>query len=383
MTPKTSRLFAYLIAAGVAAGATVPAFAADKLKVAISQRGFWNSAIAYFAIARGFTKKENLDVSYIFTSGGAETLQTVTTKATDIAISTGFLGVLGAYAKGAPLRIWAQEGHGTPELFHYVRADSPIKSRKDYSGRKIAYSRPGSTTNLFGIKVTQGLNPPATLVSTGGVPATRTQVMTGQVDVGWSVPPFNLDLVRKGEARIVLRGSEMPELNRQSIRVHVVHADLLKSRRDVVRRFAKAFDDALTWMYDKPEEGVRGVREDFAAGREGVDPILPPCRSRACADHWRRPNHEGGGRQQIHQGTADPGATRRVDPDRLRPEERPEVRAAPVGILDRQSDAARSNTGDGAGEKRARHHRYLDDVRGGDRAVRARARRGVAVGARG
>jgi NitT/TauT family transport system substrate-binding protein len=257
MTHKTSRLLGYLLAVGVMAAASVPAYAADKLKVAISQRGFWNSSIAYFAIERGFTKNENLDVEYIFTSGGAETLQTVTTRATDIAISTGFLGVLGAYEKGAPLRIWAQEGHGTPELFHYVRADSPIKSRKDYPGRKIAFSRPGSTTNLFAIKVTQGLNPPATLVSTGGVPATRTQVMTGQVDVGWSVPPFNLDLVRKGEARIVLRGSDMPELNQQSIRVHVVHADVLKNNRDAVRRFAKAFNDALTWMYDKPEESAQ------------------------------------------------------------------------------------------------------------------------------
>ena len=261
MTPKTSHLCAYLLAAGVAAGATVPAFAADKLKVAISQRGFWNSSIAYFAIAQGFTKRENLDVSYIFTSGGAETLQTVTTKATDIAISTGFLGVIGAYTKGAPLRVWAQEGYGTPELFHYVRADSPIKSRKDYPGRSIAFSRPGSTTHLFGIKLTEGLNPPAKLVSTGGVPATRTQVMTGQVDVGWSVPPFNLDIVRKGEARIVLRGSDLPELNKQSIRVHVVHADLLKNRRDVVRRFAKAFDDALNWMYDKPEESAKAFAE--------------------------------------------------------------------------------------------------------------------------
>ena len=256
MTQKTSRLFLCLLAAGVAVGAAAPAFAADKLKVAISQRGFWNSSIAYFAITQGFTKKENLDVEYIFTSGGAETLQTVTTRATDIAISTGFLGVIGAYAKGAPLRIWAQEGHGTPELFHYVRADSPIKSRKDYPGRTIGYSRPGSTTNLFAIKVTDGLKPAAKLVSTGGVPATRTQVMTGQVDVGWSVPPFNLELVRKGEARIVLRGSDMPELNQQSIRVHVVHTDVLKNNRDAVRRFAKAFNDALVWMYDNPEESA-------------------------------------------------------------------------------------------------------------------------------
>jgi NitT/TauT family transport system substrate-binding protein len=261
MTRTTSRLIAYAFAVGVAAGVTAPAFAADKLKIAISQRGFWNSAIAYFAVERGFAKKENLDVEYIFTSGGAETLQTITTRAVDIAFSTGFLGVIGAYAKGAPLRVIAQEGHGTPELFHYVRADNPIKSRADYGGRSISYSRPGSTTHLLALKLTEGLNPPAKLVSTGGLPATRTQVMTGQVDVGWSVPPFNLDLVRKREARIVMRGSDLTELNKQTIRVHAAHADLVKNRRDVARRFMKAFNDALIWMYDKPDESAAAFAE--------------------------------------------------------------------------------------------------------------------------
>lgn len=256
MNRKISHLLAMALAIGVAASVTTPTLAATKLKLAISQRGFWNSSIAYFAVERGFTKEEGLDVSYIFTRGGAETLQTVTTRATDIAISTGFLGVLGAYAKGAPLRIIGQEGHGTPELFYYVRADSPIKSRADFGGHTISFSRPGSTTNLFGLKVTKGLAPPAKLVSTGGPPGTRTQVMTGQVDVGWSVPPFNLDLVRKGEARIVFRGSDMPELNNQSIRVHVVHADYLAEHPKAVAGFLRAFDKALHWMYEKPAESV-------------------------------------------------------------------------------------------------------------------------------
>lgn len=255
MNRKILSGLAIALVAGVALAAT-PALALTKLKVAISQRGFWNSSMAYFAVERGFAKEEGVDVDYIFTRGGAETLQTVTTGATDMAFSTGLLGVIGAYAKGAPLRVVGQEGHGTPELFYYVRADSPIKSRADLAGHTVAFSRPGSTTNLFGLKVTKGLNPPAKLVSTGGPPGTRTQVMTGQVDVGWSVPPFNLDLVRKGEARIVFRGSDMPELNNQSIRVHVVRTDYLNEHRAAVIGFMKAFDRALRWMYEKPEESI-------------------------------------------------------------------------------------------------------------------------------
>jgi NitT/TauT family transport system substrate-binding protein len=46
------------------------------------------------------------------------------------------------------------------------------------------------------------------LVPTGGLPGTLTQVMTGQVDVGWSVPPFVLKDLADGRLQIIARGSD-------------------------------------------------------------------------------------------------------------------------------------------------------------------------------
>ena len=246
---------AFAVAAGVAFAA--PASAQDKLKIAISQKGLWDTATTYFADERGFFKAEGLEVSYIWTGGGTETLQTVTTKSVDLATGTGILGVIGAFSKGAPLRIVRSEILGAPEAFWMVRSDSPIKSAKDFTGKKVAYSRPGSTTHLIVLTMARVFNVKPDLVSTGAISASRTQLMTGQIDVSFSIPPFNLDLIKKGEARIVFRATDVPELQKQTIRVNVVHKDVLEKKRGAIEKFNRAYAKTLAWMYDKPDEAAK------------------------------------------------------------------------------------------------------------------------------
>ena len=245
-------------ALAVALGLSVvpPAAAQDKLKVAISQKGLWDSAVAYFAAERGFYKAEGLDVDYIWTGGGTETLQTVTTRSVDIATSTGILGVIGAVSKGAPLAIIRSEILGAPEVFWMVKSDSPIKSAKDFSGKKVAFSRPGATTYMIALTMARHFNVKPTLVSTGAISASRTQFMTGQIDVAWSIPPFNIDLVKSGQARIVFRSTELAEMQQQTVRVNVTHKDLVAKNRGALVKFNRAYEKALAWMYDKPDEAA-------------------------------------------------------------------------------------------------------------------------------
>ena len=56
----------------------------------------------------------------------------------------------------------------------------------------MAFSSPGSSTNLILLQLIQQAKVAAKMVATGGLPGTLTQVMSGQIDVGWSVPPFVL-----------------------------------------------------------------------------------------------------------------------------------------------------------------------------------------------
>jgi NitT/TauT family transport system substrate-binding protein len=107
------------------------------------------------------------------------------------------------------------------------------------------------------LRASRNISPAPELISAGGLPSARTQTMTGQIDIGFSVPPFNLDLVRKGEARIVFHGRDVAELQNQTIRVNIVHGELLKEKRSVAERFMKGYVKALDWMYDNSEDAAQ------------------------------------------------------------------------------------------------------------------------------
>ena len=45
--------------------------------------------------------------------------------------------------------------------------------------------------------------------ATGTQPATLTQVMSGQIDIGWGAPPFGLKEVADGKIRIIANGNDV------------------------------------------------------------------------------------------------------------------------------------------------------------------------------
>ena len=63
-------------------------FAAEKLKVAIPQKGFWDSSWVEFGEAAGFFKEAGLEIEALYTEGGAQTIATVASGSVDIAMST-------------------------------------------------------------------------------------------------------------------------------------------------------------------------------------------------------------------------------------------------------------------------------------------------------
>ena len=222
---------------------------ADTLKVAISQKGFWDSSFVEFAEMAGFFKEAGLEVEPFYTDGGAATLTTVLSGSADIGLSNGLLGVVGAYVKGAPVRVISAQMTGAGELYWYARADSGIRSLKDAGGKTVAFSSPGSSSNLIALSLVKKAGVDAKLIATGGVPATLTQVMTGQIDVGWSVVPFGLQDVTDGRIAMVARAGELPELAGQTIRVNIASPAALTGKRDAVIRFMRAYARAIDWAY--------------------------------------------------------------------------------------------------------------------------------------
>jgi NitT/TauT family transport system substrate-binding protein len=232
---------------------TSAAHAEDTLKVAVGARGVGETFVAELGQKAGIFKKHGLVLDILYTQGGGETQQVVISDSAQIGVATGFLGAIAAFAKGAPLRIIGSTFTGGSQLFWYVPANSSIHSLKDTTDKTVAYSTNGSSTHtaVLALRKSSGVNFRPT--ATGAAPATLTQVMSGQIDVGWAGAPFGVDLVEAGKTRVIAKASDDSALDRQTIRLITANATELAQRRDVFVRFMAAYRETLDWVYGTPE----------------------------------------------------------------------------------------------------------------------------------
>jgi NitT/TauT family transport system substrate-binding protein len=134
-----------------------------------------------------------------------------------------------------------------------VRADSPIKSLKDAAGKTVAYSTNGSSTHTSVLALKKFTGADFVPTQTGAAPGTYTQVMSGQIDVGWAGAPFGVDAVEQGKTRVVAKASDDPVLDRQTIRLLIANSNEMAQRPDVFVRFMRAYRESLEWVYATPE----------------------------------------------------------------------------------------------------------------------------------
>ena len=236
-----------------AAAPSTAARADDAVKLAIGAPNNWDTCIPDVGKRAGIFKKYGLDLDIVYTNGGGETMQAVISGSVDIGMGAGTGSVLGAFAKGAPLRILLAGTTGAGDLFWYVPAASPLQSFKDLDGKTVAYSTNGASTNITLLALIKHFGVAAKPVATGAAGVTMTQAMSGQIDVGWASPPFGLGALEDGKIRLIARGSDAPSTHDQTIRVHIVNADALARRGDVLNRFAAAYRETYDFLYDNPE----------------------------------------------------------------------------------------------------------------------------------
>jgi NitT/TauT family transport system substrate-binding protein len=262
MTKRYANLLAALaVTAGLAA--STAALAQDKLKLAVGQRGLWDTSVSEVGQRAGIFKKHNLELEILYTQGAGETQQAVISGSADIGIAAGIMGVLSAYSKGAPVRIISAETTGAGDLYWYVKADSPIKSIKDFDGKTIAYSTNGSSTHgVVSAYISEYGLKSAKATATGGPPATLTALMSGQVDVGWAAPPIGLDQLDKNEIRKIATGNDASVFKGQTVRVNIANLDTLKTRKDAVDRYMAGYRETVDALYSDP--AILKVYADFA-----------------------------------------------------------------------------------------------------------------------
>jgi NitT/TauT family transport system substrate-binding protein len=282
-----------LCALAMIAGAGASARSEDTLKVAIPQRGAWDAGVAELGLRGGIFKKHGLNLEILYTQAGPESIQALIGGSIDIATASGVSAAVGTFAKGAPIRIIGSEMIGSPDLYWYVPASSPIQKVEDFNGKTVAYSLTGSSSHAGLLALIAQHKLSAKPTSTGNIAATITQTMTGQVDVGFGAAPFGLDLAEDGKIRIIVSGNDVASLRTRTVRVNLTNVNTLQTRGDAIARFNRAYQDTVAWMYTDPAAlkhygeysslpekivlRVRGLipKESMATDRiEGLDQIM-------------------------------------------------------------------------------------------------------------
>lgn len=288
-----ARFITALCALAMIAGAGGEASSQETLKVALPQRGAWDAGIADLGQRGGIFKKHGLDLEILYVQAGPESIQALIAGSMDIATAAGVSAAVGTFAKGAPIRIIGSEMIGSPDLYWYVPANSPIKTIEDFNGKTVAYSLTGSSSHAALLALIAQYKLTAKPTSTGNIASTITQTMSGQVDVGFGAAPFGLNLVEEGKIRIVATGSDVASLRTRTVRVNLTNVNTLQNRRDAIVRFNRAYQETVAWMYSDPaalklyaeysnlpEKIVLRVRhlipkENLATDRvEGIDQIM-------------------------------------------------------------------------------------------------------------
>jgi NitT/TauT family transport system substrate-binding protein len=238
--------------AALLAGAADAAVAQDTLKIAVGQRGGWEQCVSELGQNAGIFKQQGLALDVLYTQGSGETLQSVISASVDIGIGVGTHSLLGAYAKGAPVRAIGSSFTSADDQFYYVAADSPIQSMKDADGRSIAISTTGSASNIFALALARHFGVALKPQPTGAYAATLTQTLTRQVDIGFSQAPFNLNAVEEGRIRIIAMGRDVPELRQMTSRLIIANTAILAAKKPLIARYLQGFVATLDWLYSDP-----------------------------------------------------------------------------------------------------------------------------------
>jgi NitT/TauT family transport system substrate-binding protein len=242
-------------AAATALLVATPLWAADVVRVTSGTIGDWDVSVSEFGKRAGIFAGKGIDLQISYSDGSAATLQAVISGSTDIGVGIGTSGFLAAAMKGAPIKIISSQYTGAPDLMWYVRADSPIKSLKDVKeGTTLSYSTNGSSSHITLLALMGYAGVQGKPVAGGNEAANLTQVMSGQIDVGWNTDGGLTFGDARDKVRVIASGADLPHFRDLTVRTLVTSTDNLTKRRDLITRYLQAYQATIDWMYGPGEK---------------------------------------------------------------------------------------------------------------------------------
>src|SRR5215470_7157327 len=137
-----------LLALACLAPFVATARAQGKLTVAVGGRGIGESCLTEIGLKAGLFSRHGLDLDLVYTDGGGETQQAVVSNSAQVGVTSGMLGAMSLFAKGAPVRVIGASYSGGSQIYWYVPTNSPVKTPQDLDGKSVSYSNFSSASHV-------------------------------------------------------------------------------------------------------------------------------------------------------------------------------------------------------------------------------------------
>jgi len=248
----------------VAALVGAAAVAASAEEIAVGNYGVSANGMPFgVALHKGYFKEEGLNITGLISSAGGGTSLRNMLAGGGVPYGEVNPGVvIYAILAGADLKIISDNVLTVAEFVWAVKPDSPIKSIKDFKGKKIGYTNPRSTSHALARMLLQqaGLTEAdAELVKTGGFGEGIAALESGQIDVAAITEPLWSKV--KGKYRAVVVASEvLPPLDNV---VGVTTVEMAEKKGDFLRAVIRARRKAVKFMIEHPDEAAEIVAKEY------------------------------------------------------------------------------------------------------------------------
>ena len=208
------------------------------------------------AMEKGFFRKNGVDVTGILTAAGGGTAVRNTLAGGIPFGEVSLAAAVQAINSGQKLIIIGAGSWSVADQMWLVKKDSTLKSIKDLAGKQIAYTAPGSVSNMLILMALKanGMTPQQVkLVPAGDLGANISAVGSGAVDAGFSdelIYAQNKELVRP---LFMVRDTLDPRMMQTAM---ITTAEYAKAHADIIKGLINSRREGLAYTLDHPDEAA-------------------------------------------------------------------------------------------------------------------------------
>jgi len=253
------RIACWLAVASLALGTTT--VAAEE--IAVGNYGVSANGMPFgVALVKGYFKDEGLNITGLISSAGGGTSLRNMLAGGGVPYGEVNPGVVSAILAGADLKIVSDNVLTVAEFVWAVKPDSPIKSIKDFKGKKIGYTNPRSTSQALARMLLQAggyTEADAELVKTGGFGEGIAALDSGQVDIAPITEPLWSKVKNKYRA-VVVASDTLPPLDNV---IGVTTVEMAEKKGDFIKAVIRARRKAVIFMREHPDEAAEIVAKQY------------------------------------------------------------------------------------------------------------------------